>query len=196
MVGKKKEVHRGSTLRKRPSDLGGSPMTLEDKVHALLHVLHRAEELGNVSVACREAGISRTLFCRWKKRFTRYGAVGLHSRQTGQRRGRPPQLGTGQRGADSRDGAGVAHMGPERLSLQLARQGCLVSPSMVWRALRRVGFGTRIRRLLARSRDTRRRAPACSPRGRNAVWLVRPLAMGRLKSLGSSRASTRSTSGS
>jgi len=50
-------------------------MTLEDKGHAFrLHVLQRAEELGNVSAACREVGISRTLFYRWKKRFTRYGA--------------------------------------------------------------------------------------------------------------------------
>jgi len=37
-------------------------MTLEDKVHAFrLHVLQRAQELGDVSAACREAGISRTL---------------------------------------------------------------------------------------------------------------------------------------
>jgi transposase InsO family protein len=38
--------------------------------------------------------------------------------------------------------------GPKRLSLQLARQGCTVSPSTVWRALRRVGLGTRAQRLL------------------------------------------------
>ena len=47
-------------------------MTLEDKVHAFrLHVLQRAEELSNVSAACREAGISRTLFYRWRNKFTR-----------------------------------------------------------------------------------------------------------------------------
>ena len=35
-------------------------MTLEDSVHAFrLHALQRAEELGNVSAACRELGISR-----------------------------------------------------------------------------------------------------------------------------------------
>jgi len=70
-------------------------MTLEDKVHAFrLHVLQRAEELGNVSAACREVGISRTLFYRWKKRFTRYGAEGLHPRRTAARPGRPVQLDT------------------------------------------------------------------------------------------------------
>ena len=58
-------------------------MTLEDKVHvSRLHVLQRAKELGNVSAACREAGISRTLYYRWKKRFTLYGIDGLHPRRT------------------------------------------------------------------------------------------------------------------
>jgi transposase-like protein len=43
-------------------------MTLEDKVHvSRLHVLQRAEQLSNVSAACRDAGILRTLFYRWRK---------------------------------------------------------------------------------------------------------------------------------
>lgn len=68
-------------------------MTLEDKVHAFrLHVLQRAEELSNVSAACREAGISRTLFYRWKKRVRHYGIEGLHPRRTAARPGRRPQL--------------------------------------------------------------------------------------------------------
>ena len=49
-------------------------MTLEDKVQASrLHALRRAEQLGNVSEACRELGISRTLFYRWKMRLEQYG---------------------------------------------------------------------------------------------------------------------------
>jgi len=70
-------------------------MTLEDKVHAFrLHVLQRAEELGNVSSTCRETGISRTLFYLWRKRFTLYGADGLHPRRTASRPGRAVQLDT------------------------------------------------------------------------------------------------------
>jgi transposase-like protein len=43
-------------------------MTLEDNVQCnRLRVLQRAEELGNVSAACREAGMSRTLFYRWRR---------------------------------------------------------------------------------------------------------------------------------
>ncbi len=38
-------------------------MTLDDSILARRrHVLQRAQERGNVSAACREAGMSRTLF--------------------------------------------------------------------------------------------------------------------------------------
>ena len=44
-------------------------MTLADSVVALrLKVMKRAEETGNVSEACRQFGISRTLFYRWRRR--------------------------------------------------------------------------------------------------------------------------------
>lgn len=58
-------------------------MTLEDSVlRHRLAVLQRAAALGNVSQACREFGISRALFYRWRKRFTRYGHDGLRPRPT------------------------------------------------------------------------------------------------------------------
>ena len=68
-------------------------MTLEEKIHGLrLHVMRRAATLGNVSRACREAGISRTLFYRWRRRQERYGADGVHPRRHRARPGRPAQL--------------------------------------------------------------------------------------------------------
>ncbi|MGB2982551.1 MAG: IS481 family transposase [Candidatus Bipolaricaulia bacterium] len=124
-------------------------MTLEDKVHAFrLHVLQRAEELGNVSAACREAGISRTLYYRWRKRFTLYGMDGLHPRRTAARPGRRPAL-------DSTKERKIIAMaltwpgwGPGRLSLQLQQEGILISQSTIWRALHRLGLGTRAQRFL------------------------------------------------
>ena len=145
-------------------------MTLEDKVHAFrLHVLRRAEELGNISAACREAGISRTLFYRWRKRFTRYGAVGLYPRQTGERRGRPPQLGMVKERQVLAMALAWPTWGPERLSLQLARQDCFVSPSTVWRALRRVGLGTRMQRVLALEGHTAASAGLLTERTRRSL---------------------------
>ena len=65
-------------------------MTLEERIQGLrLRALYRAVELGNASQVCRELGISRSLFYRWKKRFDQYGPEGLHPRRRGCRRGRP-----------------------------------------------------------------------------------------------------------
>lgn len=62
-------------------------MTLEDNIHAFrLRVMVRAQGLHNVSRACREFGISRTLFYRWRKRYLAYGPDGLHPRRQGPRR--------------------------------------------------------------------------------------------------------------
>jgi len=124
-------------------------MTLEDKVHAFrLRVLQRAQELGNVSAACREAGISRTLFYRWRKRFTRYGIDGLHPKRTATRPGRPVQLGAMKERRIVAMALASPTWGPRRLSDQLRREGVVVSPTTVWRALHRLGLGTRTERLL------------------------------------------------
>jgi len=124
-------------------------MTLEDKVQSTrLRVLQRAQELGNVSAACREAGISRTLFYRWKKRFMMYGIDGLHPRRTADRPGRPTQLDSTKERRILAMALAWPSWGPQRLSLQLERDGLVVSPSTVWRALRRMNLGTRVERLL------------------------------------------------
>src|SRR5438876_1234804 len=68
-------------------------MTLDDSVHGMrLRVMQRAQALGNVSAVCRELGISRTLFYRWRKRCERYGVDGVHPRRQRARRGRPVQV--------------------------------------------------------------------------------------------------------
>ena len=48
-------------------------MTLEDRVHAFrLQLFRRAKELGNVSQACEEFGISRSFYYQLRQRFA-YG---------------------------------------------------------------------------------------------------------------------------
>jgi transposase-like protein len=108
-------------------------MTLEDKVHAFrLHVVRRAKELGNVSAACREAGISRTVFYRWKQQFVLYGSDGLRPRQTGARPGPPPQLAPTEEKQIIAAALAWPTWGPEKLSLQLVRHGLVVSSTTVW----------------------------------------------------------------
>ena len=65
-------------------------MTLDESVHGMrLRVIEWAQALGNVSAVCREMGISRTVFYRWRKRLERYGVDGVHPRRQGGRPGRP-----------------------------------------------------------------------------------------------------------
>ena len=57
-------------------------MTLADSVHQTrLHAMVYVARVGNVSQACRDLGISRTLFYRWKARYVQYGPDGLRPGQ-------------------------------------------------------------------------------------------------------------------
>lgn len=125
-------------------------MTLESSVLSLrLKVMHRARALGNVSEACRQYGISRTLFYRWRRRFLSYGADGLHPRPSRPRRW--------ARQAEPRlEHAVLAYAlawpthGPQRIADQLRRPSFgswRVSGSGVYAILRRHGLQHRWERL-------------------------------------------------
>ncbi|MDR7545641.1 MAG: helix-turn-helix domain-containing protein, partial [Armatimonadota bacterium] len=126
-------------------------MTLDDSVHGFrLRVMARAQALGNVSRACREAGISRTLFYRWRQRYVAYGPDGLHPRRQGPRRGRPPALSVQVERAILALALAWPTWGPARLAAQLARPeygGWRVAPATIYRLLRRRGLQTRWERL-------------------------------------------------
>ena len=121
-------------------------MTLEDKVHAFrLHLFRRAQELGNVSAACRELGVSRSLYYQLRERFQRYGADGLHPTRRRGRPGRPPQLdATVERQVVALSLSWPTWV-PRQLSDQFALRGVRVAESTVYRALRRLGLGTTCR---------------------------------------------------
>jgi hypothetical protein len=64
---------RGSLPTGELAAAGARP-THEEKIWLMRsRVLERARVLGNVSAACREAGISRTFFYRWRRRLARGG---------------------------------------------------------------------------------------------------------------------------
>jgi len=126
-------------------------MTLEDSIHAFrLRVMARAQELHNVTRACREFGISRTLFYRWRKRYLAYGRDGLHPSQPGPRRGRPPLLSIQTERAILALALAWPTWGPAQLANQLRRRehgGLRIAPSTIYRLLRRMGLQTRWERL-------------------------------------------------
>jgi transposase InsO family protein len=126
-------------------------MTLEDSIHAFrLRVMARAQELRNVTRACREFGISRSLFYRWRKRYLAYGPDGLHPRRQAARRGRPPALSVQAERSILALALAWPTWGPAQLANQLRRPehgGLAVAPSTIYRLLRRVGLQTRWERL-------------------------------------------------
>jgi transposase InsO family protein len=149
-------------------------MTLEDSIHGLrLRALRRAHELGSVTAACHELGISRPLFYRWRRRLEQFGPDGLHpSRQRG-RAGRPPQIAP----HDERLILGWAvawpTWGPRRLARQLVPQGVVVAPSTVYRLLIRSGLRTRRERLAVLEHHSAREAGLLTARTRRRLWEAR-----------------------
>jgi len=126
-------------------------MTLEDSIHAFrLRVMARAQELRNVTRACREFGVSRTLFYRWRKRYLAYGPDALHPRHQGPRRGRPPLLSQQDERAILALALAWPTWGPVQLADQLRRPehgGLRIAPSTIYRLLCRRGLQTRWERL-------------------------------------------------
>ena len=125
-------------------------MTLEDSVRRhRVAILQRAALLGSVTQACREAGISRTLFYRWRRRYLRYGTEGLRPRPR-----RPTRW--PRQTIPALEHAVLAYAllwpthGPARIALQLRQPlwgGWRISASGVYAVLRRHGLQTRWERL-------------------------------------------------
>jgi transposase InsO family protein len=151
-------------------------MTLEDSVHAFrLRLFRRAEALGNVSEACREAGISRSLFYQLRQRFVRYGTDGLHPKRRRGRPGRPPQLDATTERQVLALSLAWPSWGPQQLSAQLARQGVVVARTTVYRLLRRRGLARREQRFVALEGHSARHAGLLTERTRKAIAKARPM---------------------
>ena len=128
--------------------MGCRAMTLTDKVVLMRrHVIHRAAAGVPVSRVCREAGISRTLFYAWKRRYVRYGDAGLQPRPT-----QPARWGRQSSPAVEHTVLAYALQwpthGPQQMADQLRRLGSArLSATGVYKILRRQGLRTRWERL-------------------------------------------------
>jgi transposase InsO family protein len=132
-----------------------------------LRLFTLAEELGNVSEACRRMGVSRSTYYAWKPRLERYGLDGLRVRE--RRRPRMPnQTGPHLEHRILAFSLGQPGLGPRRIAAELARAqwgGIRISENGVWLVLRRFNLNTRSKRLalIARHADPYERAPRHEP---------------------------------
>jgi hypothetical protein len=125
-------------------------MTLRDKVMQLRrHVIQRAAAGIPVTRVCGEAGISRTLFYRWKQRYLRSGDAGVLPRPARPRR-------WGRQRSPALEHAVLASAlhcpthGPARIADQLRQRrsgGWRLSATGAYQILRRHGLRTRWERL-------------------------------------------------
>src|SRR5215212_6208705 len=105
-----------------------------------LAILRHAEEItGNVSLTCRSYGISRQVFSKWRRRFDELGLDGLRNRS------HRPQVSPN---ATRTEVVGKIiylrqhdHFGPAKIAMYLKRyHDIAISPSGVWRILKRLGL--------------------------------------------------------
>jgi transposase len=150
-------------------------MTLDESVHGMrLRVIARAQVLGNVSAVCRELGISRTLFYRWRHRLERYGVDGVHPRRQRSRAGRPVATPPEVERLVLGIAISAATWGCRRIAAYLARTWQVrVAPSTVQRLLRRRGLATRRARLTVLEHQAARTAGLLTDRTRRALWRAR-----------------------
>ena len=133
-----------------------------------LRLFTLAEELGNVSAACRAMGVHRSTYYRLKRKVDRWGLEALNVRE--RRRPRMPnEIGPHLEQRIVAFALWHPGLGPRRISAELAREkwgGIRISEHGVWRVLCRVGLNTRGKRLalVARHRDPYERRPPSSPR--------------------------------
>jgi transposase len=156
--------------------LEGEPVTEHDVLVGFrLRLFTLADELGNVSEACRVMGVDRSTYYRLKRRVDRWGLEALNVRE--RRRPRMPnQIGPHLEQRIIAFALGHPGYGPRRISAELAREkwGAIrISEHGVWRVLVRVGLNTRAKRLalIARHRDPYERKPEPPPeRHIDANW--------------------------
>ena len=143
-------------------------MTEDDVLFGFrLRCLTLAEELGNVSEACRAMGIERSTYYRWKRKVDRWGMEALRVRE--RRRPRMPnQIGPHLEQRILAFALARPGLGPRRISSELRRPkwgGIRISEHGVWRVLRRFNLNTRNKRLalIARHAEPYERRPEIRP---------------------------------
>jgi transposase InsO family protein len=132
----------------------GTTKRITDKDRAVklarkrLSVLELAQELGSVSKACKQAGMDRTSFYEWKRRFQTQGLEGLKDLPPVHKS--HPQT-TPEHVQERIVQLALTHptRGCNYLAAHLAQEGVAVSFVTVQNVLNRRGLGSRYERLLA-----------------------------------------------
>ncbi len=122
-------------------------MSQEDKIaYQRLGVLRLAQTIGNVSRVCRERGISRTQFYKYRDRYLAYGIEGLRDATTIRHKA---GYGLSQEALARIIEINLAHpsIGCVRIAEMLQSAGFEVTPVVVQSVLAKEGLGTKQKRI-------------------------------------------------
>lgn len=110
-----------------------------EEVLSRYNILMHAKESGNIAETCREYGLSRKSFYKWKNRYTENGLNGLISKHSLKNR----------RSTFEKEENNVLNLslespshGPSKISVQCSESGMLISPSSIQKILNKHGLGT------------------------------------------------------
>ncbi len=121
------------------------------EIQRKLRILNHAEQIGDVSKACRYFGVGRASFYRWKTAFQRQGEGGLVNRKTAPKN--PANRTAPEIVEKVLHLRQTYHLGPIRIVWYLARYHAIkISDAGVYRILKRHGLsklpsGTRVRKV-------------------------------------------------
>lgn len=133
-------------------------MTTEQKAaRRKLSLLELAQDLGNVSKACRSMGYSRQQFYEIRRNFQLYGAEGLLDRLPGPRSPHPNRVGEEVEAAILAHSLKYPTRGCLRVAQDLALEGIMVSSMGVRGVWIRNDLASRYQRLMRLERESRER---------------------------------------
>jgi transposase InsO family protein len=132
-------------------------MTTKKVARRKLSLLELANELGNVSKACKLMGYSRQQFYEIRRNFQTYGAEGLIDRLPGARGPHPNRVSAAIEAAVLDHALAYPCHGPLRVAQQLMLQGIQVSSGGVRGVWQRHGLLTKHQRLLRLEQATAER---------------------------------------
>jgi transposase InsO family protein/transposase-like protein len=138
-------------------------MTTQKKVaRRKLSLLELAQDMGNVSKACRMMGYSRQQFYEIRRNFQTYGAEGLIDRLPGAKGPHPNRVAAEVEAAILDHALAHPCHGPVRVAQELVLKGVQVSAGGVRGVWQRHGLLTRHERLLRLEKSTAERKVALS----------------------------------
>jgi transposase-like protein len=105
------------------------------------------ESLGNVSLACKRMGVSRSLYYQWKSDQRQKGLKGIGSDGVADMRRHPQATSDGVRKLILELAMQFPEWGCDRIALYMALRKMPVSPTTVQKLLKKNGLGGKAERL-------------------------------------------------